>query len=108
MRTPHSVRTAVSATALACALLLGTGGTAFASTFLSWSGPQNTGSARELHACGCHNIDPAHKAAYRFTYTGQTAAMYNESDCRGLVHHTFRGSQESRAPFGWKSIFFHC
>jgi hypothetical protein len=107
MRTRHTLRTAVSATTLAAALVLGTG-TSFASSFLSWSGPQNTGSAKEVHACGCNNIDPNHKAAYRFTYTGQTAAMYNEPDCRGLVHHTFRGSKESVHGFGWKSVFFHC
>ncbi|MGW1714426.1 MiAMP1 family antimicrobial peptide [Streptomyces sp. NBC_00075] len=107
MRTRQALRTAVSATMLAGALVLGSG-TAFASTFLSWEGPQNTGSASQVAACGCNNISPAHKAAYRFTYTGQTAAMYNEPDCQGLVHHTFRGSQESRDPFGWKSVFFHC
>ncbi|MEU5699621.1 MiAMP1 family antimicrobial peptide [Streptomyces aurantiacus] len=107
MRTRHALRTAVSATMLAGALLLGTS-PAFASSFLSWAGPQNTGSAKEVFACGCNNIDPGHKAAYRFTYTGQTAAMYNESNCQGTVHHTFRGSQESRDGFGWKSVFFHC
>ncbi|MGW0336429.1 hypothetical protein ACWD0J_32045, partial [Streptomyces sp. NPDC003011] len=29
--------------------------------------------------------------------------MYNQRDCQGVVHYTFRGSQESRAPFGWQS-----
>ncbi|MFD5897386.1 MULTISPECIES: MiAMP1 family antimicrobial peptide [unclassified Streptomyces] len=107
MRKRHALRTAVSATMLAGALVLGSG-TAIASSFLSWSGPQNTGSAREVFACGCNEIDPGHRAAYRFTYTGQTAAMYNEEGCRGKVHTTFRGSQESRGAFGWKSVFFHC
>lgn len=108
MRKRHALRTSVSAAMLAGALLLGSG-TATASSFLSWSGPQNTGSAKEVFACGCNNIDDNHKAAYRWTYTGQTAALYNEANCRGQVHHTLpRSSTESRHAFGWKSIFFHC
>ncbi|MBC7267253.1 MAG: MiAMP1 family antimicrobial peptide [Streptomyces sp.] len=107
MRKRRSLRTAVGSLMLSGALVLGTG-TSFASSFLSWEGPQNTGRAKEVHACGCNNIDPNYRAAYRFTYTGQTAAMYNEPDCRGLVHHTFRGSQESKDAFGWRSVFFHC
>ncbi|WP_165964483.1 MiAMP1 family antimicrobial peptide [Actinomadura sp. KC216] len=107
MKARHAVRSAVTASVAAAVVVLGTG-SAYASSFLSWEGPQNTGRAKVVHACGCNNIDDNFKAAYRFTYTGQTAAMYNEPDCKGLVHHTFRGSQESKDPFGWRSIFFHC
>ncbi|MDK1472793.1 MiAMP1 family antimicrobial peptide [Streptomyces sp. 549] len=107
MRNRRTLRAAVTSLVMAVVLTFGTGA-AFASSFLSWEGPQNTGRAKEVHACGCHNIDDRFKAAYRFTYTGQTAAMYNARDCRGVVHYTFRGNAESKQPFGWKSIFFHC
>ncbi|MEU9980583.1 MiAMP1 family antimicrobial peptide [Streptomyces sp. NPDC050856] len=107
MHKRRTLRTAVTSAAMTTVLALGTG-TAFASSFLSWEGPQDTGRARELSACGCSNIDPNFRAAYRFTYTGQTAAMYNEPNCRGTSHYTFRGNASSKQPFGWRSIFIHC
>ncbi|WP_326810940.1 MiAMP1 family antimicrobial peptide [Streptomyces scopuliridis] len=106
-RNRRTLRSTVTATAVAGVLALGAG-SAVASGFLSWEGPQNTGRAKELTRCGCSNIDPNFRAAYRFTYTGQTAAMYNQPDCAGTSHYTFRGNSESVQPFGWRSIFIHC
>lgn len=106
-RNRNVLRSAVAASMMTAVLVLGTS-TAFASSFLSWEGPQDTGRAKEITPCGCSNIDPNFRAAYRFTYTGQTATMYNEPNCNGLSHYTFKGNSSSNKPFGWRSIFIHC
>ncbi|RST01143.1 hypothetical protein E2C00_00995 [Streptomyces sp. WAC05374] len=107
MRIRRTLRTAVTSAVMTGVFVLGTG-VASASSFLSWEGPQNTGRAKEVFACGCNNIDPNFRAAYRFKHTGQDATMYNQDNCQGQSHFTFHGSQESRDPFGWRSVFFHC
>ncbi|MDX3853279.1 MiAMP1 family antimicrobial peptide [Streptomyces sp. AK02-01A] len=107
MRNRHALRSAVTAAVMTSVLALGTS-TAFASSFLSWEGPQDTGRAKQITPCGCSNIDPNFRAAYRFDHTGQDATMYNSSGCRGVSHYTFRGDSHSAKPFGWRSIFIHC
>ncbi|KAL6005821.1 hypothetical protein ACLOJK_006394, partial [Asimina triloba] len=74
-----------------------------ASSFTGFSGPGCGGNSERLSRCGCSNIN--RRAGYRFTYTGQTAALYNRPGCSGVVHTRFGSSASGCTPFGWQSIF---
>ncbi|KAL6005819.1 hypothetical protein ACLOJK_032076, partial [Asimina triloba] len=50
-----------------------------ASSFTGFSGPGCGGNSEQLSRCGCSNIN--RRAGYRFSYTGQTAALYNQPGC---------------------------
>ncbi|KAL6006584.1 hypothetical protein ACLOJK_032077 [Asimina triloba] len=77
-----------------------------ASTFLAYGGPGCGGAADRLTRCGCSNIN--RRSGYQFTYTGQTAATYNQPGCKGVAHTRFGSSARGCTPFGWRSVFIQC
>ncbi|XP_058111902.1 receptor-like protein 6 [Magnolia sinica] len=75
---------------------------AHASSFTAYAGPGCSGNSEQLNRCGCSNIN--RRGGYVFTYTGQTAAMYNQAGCTGVAHTRFGSSARGCSPFGWQSI----
>lgn len=71
-----------------------------------WNGPGCSNSAQRYSACGCSNINL--HGGYQFVYQGQTAATYNQANCRGVAHTRFGGSVRDCRPMGWQSIFIQC
>nr|1C01_A Chain A, ANTIMICROBIAL PEPTIDE 1 [Macadamia integrifolia] len=76
------------------------------SAFTVWSGPGCNNRAERYSKCGCSAIHQ--KGGYDFSYTGQTAALYNQAGCSGVAHTRFGSSARACNPFGWKSIFIQC
>ncbi|KAL5976040.1 hypothetical protein ACLOJK_020370 [Asimina triloba] len=77
------------------------------SSFTAYSGPGCSGNSEQLNLCGCSNIGDF-RSGYEFSYTGQTAAVYNQLGCDGVAHTRFSSSASGCTPFGWQSIFIQC
>ena len=76
------------------------------SHFTVWSGPGCSNQATTHSNCGCNFI--RYHGGYRFEYTGQTAALYNQPNCQGVAHTRLNNNAEGCHSFGWKSIFIQC
>ncbi|MQL97078.1 hypothetical protein Taro_029770 [Colocasia esculenta] len=72
----------------------------------AWAGPGCSGRSQRYSARGCSSINL--HGGYQFVYQGQTAATYNQPNCRGVAHTRFRGSVRDCSPIGWRSIFIQC
>ncbi|MQM16313.1 hypothetical protein Taro_049266 [Colocasia esculenta] len=72
----------------------------------AWAGPGCRNRAQRYSACGCSSINL--HGGYEFVYQGQTAATYNQPNCRGVAHTRFSRSVRDCRPFGWRSIFIQC
>ncbi|XP_026441509.1 antimicrobial peptide 1-like [Papaver somniferum] len=60
----------------------------------------------QTYRCGCNNL--LYMGDYRFTYTGQTARMYNTRNCLGDSVATLSGSGSRWAGIGWRSVNLQC
>ncbi|RZC86467.1 hypothetical protein C5167_030546 [Papaver somniferum] len=60
----------------------------------------------QTYRCGCNNL--LYMGGYRFTYTGQTARMYNTGNCLGNSVTTLSGSGSRCAGIGWRSVNLQC
>ncbi|ERN04793.1 hypothetical protein AMTR_s00140p00093980 [Amborella trichopoda] len=77
-----------------------------ASSLTVWAGPGCNNRAERYSKCGCSGIHL--KGGYEFVYNGQTAALYNQPDCKGVAHTRFGSGARSCNAFGWKSMFIQC
>jgi hypothetical protein len=94
--------------AIAAAMVMGSQAAAFASDFIAYPGPGYTGQAVDLNACGYNRIPDGYNGSYRFQYTGQTAAAYNNPDAVGVAAFRFNGNAEQDTPYGWHSVWIQC
>ncbi|KAI3964280.1 hypothetical protein MKX01_014387 [Papaver californicum] len=79
---------------------------ASASTITVWAGPGCNNRAERHLKCGCSNIGL--RGGYEFSYGGQSAAMYWQSDCEGASQFILRGDSRSCDAYTWKSMFIQC
>ncbi|RZC55997.1 hypothetical protein C5167_035880 [Papaver somniferum] len=77
-----------------------------ASSMMVWSGPGCNNSGQVIRKCGCSPINL--RGGYNFIYNGQTAALYNEDGCRGVVHTRLGDNARMCSGFGWKSVLIQC
>ncbi|RZC86472.1 hypothetical protein C5167_030555 [Papaver somniferum] len=64
------------------------------------------GESQTLSNCGCSNL--LYMGGYQFSYTGQTARMYNTGNCLGAVSNNLNGNDRRCLGVGWRSIFIVC
>uniref|UniRef100_A0A1D1XUJ9 Antimicrobial peptide 1 n=1 Tax=Anthurium amnicola TaxID=1678845 RepID=A0A1D1XUJ9_9ARAE len=91
---------------VATAVLVLAAAPAEGSYMTAWAGPGCSNRAQRYSACGCTNINL--HGGYEFVYQGQTAATYNQANCRGVAHTRFSSSTRGCRAFGWRSIFIQC
>ncbi|KAI3863738.1 hypothetical protein MKW98_031330 [Papaver atlanticum] len=77
-----------------------------ASSIIVFAGPGCNNRAQKHLKCGCSNISL--RGGYEFTYGGQSAAMYWQSDCEGASQFILRGDSRSCDAYTWKSMFIQC
>ncbi|RZC52879.1 hypothetical protein C5167_021303 [Papaver somniferum] len=65
-----------------------------------------SGETQTYSRCGCTNL--LYMGGYQFTYTGQTARMYNTGNCLGSGVFTLTGNARMCSPIGWRSINIQC
>ncbi|KAL5976039.1 hypothetical protein ACLOJK_020369 [Asimina triloba] len=88
-------------------LALATSSRVEGSSFTAYGGPGCSGNSEVLNLCGCSDIGDF-TSGYEFSYTGQTAALYNQPGCEGVAQSRFGSSASGCTPFGWQSIFIQC
>ncbi|KAI3933134.1 hypothetical protein MKW92_002290 [Papaver armeniacum] len=64
------------------------------------------GESQTYSNCGCTNL--LYMGGYSFSYTGQTARMYNTGNCLGGGVFTLTGNARMCSPVGWRSINIQC
>ncbi|KAI3908485.1 hypothetical protein MKX01_009287 [Papaver californicum] len=65
-----------------------------------------SGEQQTLSACGCSNL--LYMGGYRFSYTGQTARLFNSGNCQGGSVATLSGNAAQCSGVGWRSINILC
>ncbi|KAI3986881.1 hypothetical protein MKX01_014582 [Papaver californicum] len=65
-----------------------------------------SGETQTYSRCGCTNL--LYMGGYQFTYTGQTARMYNTGNCLGSGVFTLTGNARMCSAVGWRSINIQC
>ncbi|KAI3986880.1 hypothetical protein MKX01_014581 [Papaver californicum] len=82
------------------------GEVANASSLTVWRLGNCGGESQTLSACGCSNL--LYMGGYQFSYTGQTARMYNTGNCQGAGTNTLNGNDRRCLGVGWRSINIQC
>ncbi|KAI3955683.1 hypothetical protein MKW98_006043 [Papaver atlanticum] len=77
-----------------------------ASSIIVYAGPGCNNRAERHLKCGCSNIGL--RGGYEFSYGGQSAAMYWQSNCEGASQFILRGDSRSCDAYTWKSMFIQC
>ncbi|RZC86469.1 hypothetical protein C5167_030548 [Papaver somniferum] len=65
-----------------------------------------SGETRTYSNCGCSNL--LYMGGYSFSYTGQTARLYNTGNCLGGSVATLNGNARQCSGVGWRSINIQC
>ncbi len=103
--------------ALAAAMLLTSQAAAFAnrpatatanSVFTAYRGPNYTGRALDLKACGYNGIPAGYNGSYQFQYDEQSATVYNSPDATGAAVTTLTADAEQASPYDWQSVVINC